>query len=300
MSDTFTIIVPAHDEADVIAATLAHWATGFDSVTVIVVCNACSDATATMARQGLSTAWIIETPDAGKANAINLGLAAAPVGPVLIVDADVAITPAALRGLAAVLQEPGVCAASPAVLFDLAGADRLVRGYYRAFRNHPYVVNGVGGAGVYGLSVEGRRRIGSFPLLLSDDDYVRHFFSADEQRRVAVDPAGLPVAAIVSPPRHWHELVRTEARWRAGDGMVRTLGSAGSAASSSRARLRCGSLAQAWRAGQVPLSAMAAYVGIKLLGRGRSYIQRLRRRSHVWHRDQSSRAARSEPVSVER
>ena len=283
MSAPFTIVVPAHNEASVIRATLARWAGAIDPAQVVVVCNGCRDATAAEAREGLPGVGIIETATPGKANAINLGLAAAAPGAVLIVDADVSISPASLRALTAALSEPGTHAVSPAALFDLTGADELVRGYYATFRHHPYLADGVGGAGVYGLSAEGRRRIGSFPAVLSDDDYVRHFFTAVEQRRVVTDTDGTMVAATVSPPRRWNELVRTEARWRAGDGAVRELGSG------IAAHRRPDRLAKIWRAGGVPLHAIAAYLFIKLLGRARRSIQRMRRRSHVWHRDNSSR-----------
>jgi glycosyltransferase involved in cell wall biosynthesis len=47
-----SIVVPAHNESSVIARTLRPWVTGpaSDEISVVVVCNGCTDDTASVAR----------------------------------------------------------------------------------------------------------------------------------------------------------------------------------------------------------------------------------------------------------
>ena len=74
-----SIIIPAHNEAAVIGRCLEPLTHGarpgeFD---VIVVCNGCRDATALEARRFGLSVRVIETDTPSKANALNLGDAAA-------------------------------------------------------------------------------------------------------------------------------------------------------------------------------------------------------------------------------
>jgi len=226
-----TLIVPAHNEAAGIAATLhalqAALAPGADPafpvIELLVACNACTDDTAAIARTAAPTACVLDLAERGKANALNQALTAAQGRNVLVVDADIAPDRRTLLALAATLDQPGVLAASPAVRFDCGGADALVRAYYRVFSRHPYLGEGVGGAGVYGLSAAGRAALGRFPAVIADDEYVRQLFPAAAQRRVAIGTDGAPVAVAVRPPRTLAILLRTEIRSRRGDAEVRRL-----------------------------------------------------------------------------
>lgn len=216
----------------------------------------------------------------GKAHAINLGLAAAPDGPVIVMDADISLDLSTLDRIAAVLGETGVLAAAPAAIFDVGYAGALVRGYYRFFAAHPYMTAGVGGSGVYGLSAQGRLLLGPLPDILSDDDYVRHRFALSAQRRVSCYADGRPLGVIVRTPRTMRELIRTESRWRAGD------------SAAARATQRAGhaaTLLRAWRANSTGIGALASYFAVKLAGRALLAVNRLRGRSGIWYRDTTSR-----------
>lgn len=222
----FSVIIPAHDEAGGIARTLGTIQGGQGESEgevdgrpseVIVVCNACSDDTAEIARAAMPMARVIELGEGGKWRALNAGMALAREEIVIVVDADVEIGPLELGALARRLQRANVWAASPAVVFDLSDTDNWVRAYYKVFARHPYLVNGVGGAGVYGLSRRGRDCVGAFPRLMSDDGYVRARIPPRYQRRVMHEIDGRKIRARVRPPRTLAALLQVEARWRQGD-----------------------------------------------------------------------------------
>lgn len=214
----YCVVIPAHDEEATIARTLTHIGQPEPGrMRIIVVCNACSDRTADVVRATMPEAELIELAEAGKWRAINAGFNAAGEGIVLVVDADIEVSRKALDELARELERPGVRAASPGVVFDLSFTDRWVRAYYKIFSRHPYLRVGVGGAGVYGLSIEGRRSIPQFPPLISDDGYVRSRIPMRYQRRVSRGLDGRRVKSRVRPPRSLMQLLRVEARWRQGD-----------------------------------------------------------------------------------
>jgi glycosyltransferase involved in cell wall biosynthesis len=274
----YGVVMPAHDEAGTIAATLATIALHLGSG-LVIVCNGCSDDTAAIARRAAPDARVIELAAAGKAGAINHGLGIVGDGTVLVVDADTLATPDVLDAVAAALDEPGVMAASPAPHFDLEGADRWVRAYYRGFARHGYLARGVGGSGIWGLSPAGRARLSTVPAVIADDGYVRHFFPLDQQRRVAVDAQGRAVRTIVSPPPTLAALIRTEARWRAGDAQVRRLlGDSGDAEQAAGAR---------GQMSEVRASDRACYVLIKIAGRIMLIRNRFFGTAALWYRDRT-------------
>lgn len=287
----YTVLIPAHDEEHTIGACLRSMEPSPPECQTIVICNACSDATAAAARGASSTVRLIETEQPGKWNAINLGLAAAGPGPVIIVDADVRIDRTSLGALASVLSAGPIKAASPAVAIELNGADAWVQAYYRVFQQHGYLAQGVGASGVYGLSARGREEIGSFPDVIADDGYVRSFFSDQEQCRVFADCDGRPVQAIVRPPKRLSELLRTEARWRAGDRQVRLLISRARPATTWTAKRSAGRSPRFHPKGPFGPLDLIRYVCIKVMGRLLLWRNRVRGKDDVWYRDSSSRAS---------
>lgn len=272
---SYSVIVPAHDEAGTIAATLAGIMPDA-TLDLVIVCNGCRDNTAGVARWAAPDARVIELAAASKTDAINYGLTLAHDGIVLVVDADTLVTRTALDAVAAALAEPGVMAASPAPLFDLDGSDRWVRAYYRTFLHHSYLARGVGGSGVWGMSVAGRAQLGILPTVIADDGYVRQFFTLERQRRVSLDSRRQPVRAIVRPPATLRALIRTEARWRAGDAQIRALlpRQMESTGGDMRGRMA-----------DVRAADWARYVLIKVAGRVILLRNRLFGTASLWHRD---------------
>jgi glycosyltransferase involved in cell wall biosynthesis len=209
------IIVPAHNEATTIAETLSALAPIGQSATagqLIVACNGCTDGTEDIAQAAAPAARVLTIAERGKIGAINRALAEAGPGSVIVLDADIVVSPQCIAALASVLDQPGVMTASPQAQFDLGDAPWVVRAFYRAFARHPYLQQGVGGSGVYGLSAAGRAALGALPAVVADDQYVHCFFPLSAQRRVSLPG----VHAVVRPPGSLHALLDTERRSRFG------------------------------------------------------------------------------------
>lgn len=275
---TFTVVVPAHNEARVIARTLETMlGTWPDDCPphVIVACNGCSDATAEVARRAAPRAEVIELATASKVAAINAGLERARAYPIIVVDADVGIAPRSLIAVADALRAPGVMAASPAPLVDTSGSDPWTCAYYRVWRSHAYMQSGIGGSGVYGLSQAGAEAIGRMPEVTGDDTFVRWFFPLSQQRRIAFD-GDAPVHSVVSAPARIGDLLACEVRWQAGNRQLRKLMNEPGDAGGARPRA-------------TRLADRTIYYAIKLLGRAGHAWAAVHGRSGAWHRDASRR-----------
>lgn len=181
-----SVIIPAHNEEKVIAVALDELVAGAISgeLEVIVVCNGCTDNTAAVVTSFGSAIKCIETEVPSKANALNLGEAAASGFPRFYQDADVVLTLNAIRRVAQVLRSGPFLAAAPRMHTDLRKASWAVRAYYEIWQHLPYVREGMIGVGVYALSEEGRRRFATFPRIIADDGYVRAIFKTHERTSV--------------------------------------------------------------------------------------------------------------------
>lgn len=281
------MVIPAHNEAAVIGETLRTMAGGDDGAAdLIVVCNGCTDDTAGIARSAAPHATVLELAAGSKPAALNLGLSRASAFPILFMDADVRITHHALSAVADALREPGVLAASPAADLVTEACDPWVRAYYRVWRHHPYLREGVGGSGVVGLSEEGVAQIGEFPAIIADDTFIRSRIPLSRQRRVSEDRSGRPVRSHVLVPRRIGNLVTCESRWRSGD--VQLL--AHDPAAADHPGVGAAPVRQLWAASGSTRD-VVVYYGIKLAGRLLHRLNRRRGRAGLWHRDESRRRA---------
>ncbi len=207
-----TVIIPAHNESAVIERTLRPLAelmrTG--QLDVVVVCNGCTDETANKARR-FPGATVLETSIPSKTNALNLGDEVGRAWPRLYLDADILVSPEALIGLAGTLEADDVPVARLPATYDDARASWLVRSYYRARARVPSLHEAMWGAGNYGLSRSGHRRLGRFPEVRGDDLWVDRLFGPDEKTVVRHLP---PV--VVQVPRTTRALVAVTRRNVAG------------------------------------------------------------------------------------
>lgn len=216
-----SIVIPAHNEAAVIARTLramtaglpaaAGESAGRDALDIVVVCNGCTDATAQIARGFGSRVRVIETDIASKPRALNLGDAAAASFPRIYADADVVIAPPAIAALAKRLARGDILAAAPMPQIDLAGCSWAVRAFYAIRARMPSTQEGIGGSGIYALSEQGRRRFGTFPDVVSDDGYVRIQFKPHERETLR------DATSIVFPPRRIKDLIGVSTRVHGGN-----------------------------------------------------------------------------------
>jgi glycosyltransferase involved in cell wall biosynthesis len=184
-----SVVIPAHDEANVIGRGLDRLFRTLDAaVEVIVVCNGCTDDTAAVARGSGHPLTVLELDEASKARALRAADEAATALPRVYLDADVLVSGRTIEALLRHLGRPGALAARPPVVFDTSSSSWVVRRFYRARSEIPAVMGSLWGAGMYALSAEGRRRFDGFPLVVADDLFVDRLFRADEIEVVDTDP----------------------------------------------------------------------------------------------------------------
>ena len=268
-----SIIIPAHNEAAVIARTLLPLSAlaVAGRLDVVVVCNGCTDATADVARS-VPGIRVVEIKTASKIAALNAGDSAAQHWPRLYLDADIEVSPEAIADTISALNEGGVLAARPAFVVKTAGADWRVRAYYRARSRMPSMSAALWGAGVYGMSAEGHQRLGSFPELTADDLHVDRLFHPTEKRIVATTPVSvrspLTTPALLS--------ILSRARRGAAEQSVDTGGS---------------SLRELSRTVRGPSSAFDAAIYASLAAAARRRGNATAESGREWERDESSRAS---------
>jgi glycosyltransferase involved in cell wall biosynthesis len=272
-----SIVIPAHDEANVIGRCLSILQRGaeVDELEIVVACNGCSDDTAAVALRSAPDAIVLELDVASKATALNAGDARATRFPRFYVDADIELDIHAVRATAAALHEDGVLCAAPLVMFDTAERPWYVRRFFDVLRRMPFLSGpGVVGTGVYALSDTGRARFAEFPDLTADDQFVMDRFAVSERRAVR------SVHFVVHPPRDLANLLRTRQRTYRGNAELRAehqpVADAAPGNGAALARL----LADPTTAPGVPV-----YVAVNAVARYRA------RRARVgsWERDDSTR-----------
>ena len=178
-----TVIIPAHNEAAVIARTLVSLQPLIrcKAIEVIVACNGCTDDTAKIA-ESFSGVKVICVPEASKIAALNAADRAATRWPRIYLDADIDITEEALRCTMAALEaRTGPLAARPAFEYDVSGASWPVRAYYRARRRLASTSGSLWGAGIYGISYDGHKRFTEFPRVMGDDLFIDNLYEANEK-----------------------------------------------------------------------------------------------------------------------
>jgi len=285
----FTVIIPAHNEAAVIARclkTLLAEAPADGAMQIIVAANGCTDDTVALAREAAPRAIVLGLPVGSKTAAMNAANREALHFPRIYLDADVQCGYGALAATAEALRQPGVMAASPALRMDLARSNWLARAYYRVWLTQPYVKRAMVGSGCFGLSEAAYAQIGDFPPITGDDIWVHSRFAESERRSVTHDSAGRPVHFLVSPPRRAIDQIRVETRRRLGNEQVlRDHPSPHYAGSNSPGDLR-----DALRDGASIID-VAIYLTIKAIVRLRVQRAKRKRNDIVWERDLAAREA---------
>lgn len=224
----FSVVIPAHNEESVIGRcldALYRDAPPNARPEVIVAANGCKDRTVEIARAKAPDATVLDLPPGSKVIAMNEANALAKVTPRFFLDADIQCSYHALAATAAVLRQPDVMAASPALRMDLSRCDAWVRAYYRVWLTLPYITDRLVGSGLFGLSHEGLEIVGVIPPTFADDTWVRNRFTYEQRRNVAEDADGNPVFFTVSPPRTIGDLIKIETRRQIGGDHLRALGS---------------------------------------------------------------------------
>jgi glycosyltransferase involved in cell wall biosynthesis len=206
-----SIIIPAHNEAAVIARTLGILQRDAKpgEFEIVVVCNGCSDGTAERARQAAPTASVLESTVASKTHALNLGSRVALAFPRIYLDADLEVSPQSLRALIRPLEHGEALAAAGRMAVDLSASSNWVRAFYRVWRLNPYFDKGKFG-GLFALSRDGHKRLDRFPKVTADDEYLHRLFSQEERAEVA------RCHFVARAPRRVADLVKIRQRGRRG------------------------------------------------------------------------------------
>lgn len=229
---TGAVIIPAHNEAGVIARTLRSLAplSAASGVEVIVVCNGCADDTAEIAR-GFAGVRVEEIAEASKIAALNHGDQVATAWPRLYLDADIHIEPASVLAVFDEIGRHGVLAARASFVYDAIGASIPVRCYYRARSRIPAPPHRLWGAGGYATGEEGHARFGRFPTVTADDSWFDAQFVDAEKSVVRTSPmrvrtprdvAGL-LAVLARQRRGYLELGISSQAVSRGRGLLRSI-----------------------------------------------------------------------------
>lgn len=207
-----SIIIPAHNEKIVIRDCLLQFYNHLEqeNFEVIVICNGCVDNTAHVVSQISKKIVCIETSEASKTKALNIGDQIANYFPRIYLDADVILPFETIKALCDSLNRDNLIAVSPEVKMIFYGASWFVKAYYDIWLSLPYCKKGMIGAGVYALSEEGRNRFLNFPEIIADDGYVRCQFCEHERGIVR------GFYSFVKAPRNIYALIKIKTRSRLG------------------------------------------------------------------------------------
>lgn len=185
-----SVIIPANNEAAWIGACLdallaSEAPTG--GLEILVVANACADATVALARERTEAAarrgWrlgVLDLAEGGKLNALNVGDATATGDVRVYLDADVVVGPALIAQIAGALDRPDAAYASGRPVIPRARS-WPTRAYARIWRRLPFMTDGVPGCGLFAVNAAGRARWGAFPDIIADDVFVRLSFAPHER-----------------------------------------------------------------------------------------------------------------------
>jgi acetyltransferase-like isoleucine patch superfamily enzyme len=203
-----SVVIPAHNEEAVLArcldTLLADAAPG--ELEIVVAANGCRDRTVEIARGYGPAVTVIEVGEASKCAALNAGDKAATTFPRVYLDADIALTASTLRAVAAAMERTGALAGAPRPVIDFEGCPALVRSFYRVWDQLPWFTENSIGSGVYMLSEQGHRRLGSFPDITNDDQYVHDLFRPEERLCVRSH------RFVLRPPRTVTGLIKRRTR----------------------------------------------------------------------------------------
>lgn len=208
-----SIIIPAHNEASVVARTLDSILANKPDrpLQIIVVANGCTDATAEVVRRFHEQVELVETPVGSKTHALNLGDRVAKYDLRAYLDADIELSDNALQTVVDAFADSTVRLAMPRAKHVYRGRNFFLAGYYKLWRSMPYVRKGAMGGGFYAIDKELRSRFREFPGLTADDKFMRNLARPHERR--VVDGCH----ATVTMPQTLGDLLKVKTRWTYGN-----------------------------------------------------------------------------------
>jgi glycosyltransferase involved in cell wall biosynthesis len=274
-----SVVIPAHNEAAVIAAGLTSLLSGLGGarLDVVVSCNGCTDGTAEAVRRSRLPVRVVEIPEASKPAALRAADRSCDVFPRLYLDADVRLSGRAALAVLDSLHTGPALAARPAAAYDTTSSTPAVQRYYRARAAAPRLHRSLWGAGAYALSKAGRKRFELWPDIVADDLFVDRLFTAAEVEVVECEPV------VVRAPQTVSDLLIMLRRSYRGQAEADASGRPGSSASLETLR----EVLLHGLHGPAASREAATFIRLALAAR-----RAVRRAGDVrWERDESSRAA---------
>ena len=284
-----TVVIPANNEGQVIGRLLRQLLPVMSppDLNVLIVANGCSDDTAKVAASFGSGVQVITIPMASKNAALVTAYRAVRDFPVVYVDADVELRACDVRALAAALRQPGVLAAAPERVLDLA-RPWPVRWFYDVWSRLPEVRCGLWGRGVIALTAAGQQRMVGLPPLIGDDLAASLLFGPHERSIVGA------AQVLVHTPRTFADLLRRRVRAATGlNQLERTDG-----APESTARTRICDLTAIIRGEPRMALRVAYFLSMAVLARLKARRAVARGDYSTWLRDESSRRPATHGVIV--
>ncbi len=212
---TLSVVIPAHNEEPVIERCLrAILDEPGGELDVVVVANACTDRTVEIASR-FDGVRVFEIEVASKPAALNAGDDAAHHFPRAYVDADIVVSGRALHAVGAAMEKIGAPTGAPARRLQLDGYPWYVKAFYRVWSSLAWSVDAPIGSGLYMLSEAGHAKVGRFPDLLNEDEWVSGIFTSAE--RVCLPEHSF----VMRPPRTLGGLVQRRSRTMEGQLEVR-------------------------------------------------------------------------------
>lgn len=275
------VVIPAYNEERSIEGTIGALARDMlpDEFEITVVCNGCVDQTAEVVRARWPEVRVLETPLASKTAALNLGIAATNIRPIILLDADIKTSAAAVRHLVAALEASGCELAFGEAHFNSNQCSMPVREFYRAWRLNPYFDGGKVG-GFFAVSKAGIKRLGAFPDITNDDEFVR--------RELSSNARFVPAACYtIEPPRTLASLIKIRSRIYRGNRELSEMGVSPSRkhrqAAATRFLFRLLIHPRVW-----PGAFIFAFVALSAHVRNKTHTG-----PTFWEQDQTARAAQS-------
>lgn len=281
-ASAFSVVIPAHNEESVLARCLDALLAGCKDreLEIVVAANGCTDRTVEIARGYGDRVILVEVPEASKHAALNAGDQAASVFPRVYLDADVTVSAAAVRSVMDEMQRTGALVGAPRAVIDLDGCSAVVQSFYRVWCETPWFTDNLIGSGIYILSAAGHARLGAFPAITNDDQYVHDLFASRE--RVTSKAHQF----IVRPPRTVQGLIKRRTRTLLGQ---RELDRRFGQLPGRAARI---SMMELLRRRRVSVPDVLVYVFIAKMA-AFAVARKEKRGDHSWERDDSSRESPS-------
>lgn len=206
-----TVIVPAHNEANVIRRCLDSLIQQPGLDTLIVACNGCTDDTVAIVRNEYPQAVCLDIATPSKVNALNEAEQYATSWPIFYIDADTYLSDKAIENISVAMHDNNLLLAAPEPVINTTHSSWAVRQFYRVWLQLPYIRDGVVATCSYVISRAGRQRFDRFPAVINDDGFVRCQFERHERRNV-------PTAKIfITAPRNLTSLIKIKSRARLGN-----------------------------------------------------------------------------------